>query len=711
MACRHGGEPPSAATLPPLQAPRCSSNWGVGLAKPFAKTAEGCTAPPSMEGIFRVLATIPGERLVQYKHKLSYSRQGGKSCRLLQAMILLTLGRETEARLSLEALENCAAVADIYKNHQQSSAASRADPAPLNQDAEVALAVARIYSLLVEEKLCGPLARDEAYRIAIKAFLESDVPRSTFESLLSEAQQKCGLDFMPAAASNTFSTPRCGVGRPPSGAAKSSPMPVLRSWAPSEIQPLRSTGSPASLLSHLEISQSPTLPFLTHSIQHGVPEPSKLCGSGPGSLVQQGEGGAAVEFPANSCSGRPAEPVVQDQEKTRQTSDSRGNHSGLSVQPPHKSTQPLEDGENREPRSLVASEPQGCAGGSFQNSQAPPTPLPGLALSATFVPRTVEDSSSPKQSLETGSSSSSGPPPPRSSGPPSTDLPAEEQPFFTFVVVHAPEDETVACQVRERLEALGVADGATVSEDFLVPGHCQLSCFQDALDNSAFTLLLMTENFKSRFCAFQANVALMDSFQRFCKTNSVVPFIAKESPMKRREMPCLLAAIVPLDETSPVFARRVKKTFSPAVIREKRALWDISRQIRNQERLKEQQSDYSQALQRLLALRVSSQGPMPSQRGFLGLQAPPDQGSQPFFYSERPQPQLGPDQLSHPYVFSRGSPGLMSGAPPSHLIIQNAQMVQIGDYNQMQVEKAGAAAALSAEEEEGGSDGRERPGG
>ncbi|XP_032992774.1 TIR domain-containing adapter molecule 1, partial [Lacerta agilis] len=699
MACWHGGEPPSAATLPPLPAPRCSSNWGVGLARPFAKTAEGCMGSPTMEGIFRVLATIPADRLVQYKHKLSCRRQGGKSCRLLQAMILLTLGRETEARLSLEALENCAAVADIYKSHQWGAAASRADPAPSNQDAEVALAVARIYSLLVEENLCGPLARDEAYRIAIKAFLESDVPRSTFESLLSEAGHKCGLDFVAAAAaSNSSSAPRCDVGKPPSGAAKSSPVPVSSSWAPSEIQPLCSTGSPISQLSHLEISQSPTLPFLTHSVQHGVPEPSKLCGSGPNSLVQPGEGAAAAQSPANSCSGRPAEPAVQDQEKTRQTSDSRGNH---------KIAQPLEDGENREPRSLVASEPQGRAGCSLHNSQALSTPLPGLAPSTSFVPRTVEDSSSPKQSSETGSSSSSGPPPPpRSSGTPSTDLPAEEQPFFTFVVVHAPEDETVACRVRERLEALGIADGATVSEDFLVPGHCQLSCFQDALDNSAFTLLLMTENFKSRFCAFQANVALMDSFQRFCKNNSVVPFIAKESPMKRQEMPCLLAAIVPLDETSPVFARRVKKTFSPAVIREKRALWNISRQIRNQERLREQQSDYRHALQRLSALRVSSQTPMPLQRGFLGLQAPPDQGSQPFFYSEMPQPQLGPDQLSLPYVFSRGPPGLMSGAPPSHLIIQNAQMVQIGDYNQMQVDKAGAAAFSAEEEEEGGLDGR-----
>ncbi|XP_053228894.1 TIR domain-containing adapter molecule 1 [Podarcis raffonei] len=704
MACRHGGEPPSAATLSPLQAPRWSSNWVVGLSRPLAKAAEGCTAPPSMEGIFRVLAATPRDRLVQYKHKLSCRRQGGKSCRLLQAMILLTLGRETEARLSLEALENCAAVADIYKSHQRSAAASRADPAPSNQDAGVALAVAQIYSLLVEEKLCGPLARDEAYRIAIKASLESDVPRSVFESLLSEAEHKCGLDFVPAVASNSFSAPRRDVGKPSSRAAKSSPMPVLSSWAPSEIQPLCSTGSPASLLSHLEISQSPTLPFLIHSVQHGVPEPSKLCRSGPNSLVQPGEAGATAESPADSCSGGPAEPVVQGQEKTRQTSDPGGNHYCLSVQPPPKITQLLEDGENREPRSLVASEPQGCAGCPFQNSQAPPTPLPGLASSAPFVPRTVEDSSSLKPSLETGSSSSSGPPPPRSSGPPSTDLPAEEQPFFTFVLVHAPEDETVACQVRERLEALGVADGATVSEDFLVPGHCQLSCFQDALDNSAFTLLLLTENFKSRFCAFQANVALMDSFQRFCKTNSVVPFIAKESPMKRREMPFLLASIVPLDETSPVFARRVKKTFSPAVIREKRALWNISRQIRNQEHLQEQQSAYQQALQRLSALRVGSQAPLPSQRGFLGLQTPLDQ---PFFYSEMLQPQLGPDQLSHPYVFSRGSPGLMSGAPPSHLIIQNAQMVQIGDYNQMQVEKAGAA----AEEEEGGLDGRERPGG
>ncbi|XP_061457141.1 TIR domain-containing adapter molecule 1 [Rhineura floridana] len=663
--------------------------------------AETTEVHPSLEGIFRVLARIPEDKLVQCKYKLNSTKQDWRSCKRLRAMILLTLRRETEARVSLEALGDDVAAAHIYQSHWGSASANRANPIPLNQDPEVVLAVARIFSLLVDEKLCGALARDEAYRAAVKAFHTNNAQGSKLESLLGEARDKCGLDFTPAVASHNVCAPSSGAGTSLAGAAKSSPVPIPSSWAPSDLQPLRSTGSPTSLISHFEISQSPTMLVFNHSAgQHGIPEPSKLFGSSVSPLVPPGKGGDALESPDHCSSEKPMESSLQDQPTTGHTGGFRGNLSSPLVWPHLTATQPREEaGQGREPWNTVAEELQDPEGSSLQNPQALPAPLPAAVSSAGLIQRPVEDSSSSTQRLSSASSSALPP-----SGSPTTDPQGDEQQFFTFVVVHASEDETIACRVREQLETMGVSNGATFNEDFLVPGHCQLSCFQDVLDNSAFTLLLLTENFKSRLCTFQANMALMDSFERFLKTNSVIPFVPKENPIKRGEMPCLLAGLVPLDENSHVFARRVKNTFAPAVIREKKVAWSYFKQVHDRERLQEQHQDYRRVLQRLSALSVNLQAPVALQApqvGFSGLQVPPGQFPEPFCQATFPVPgmpqhQPGPDLSS--VVVSLGPPSMLSGGPPPHLIIQNAQMVQIGDYNQMQVERTNAALGTGEEE-------------
>ncbi|XP_066492046.1 TIR domain-containing adapter molecule 1 isoform X2 [Tiliqua scincoides] len=300
--------------------------------------------------------------------------------------------------------------------------------------------------------------------------------------------------------------------------------------------------------------------------------------------------------------------------------------------------------------------------------------------------------------------------PPPTKGSLSTDLQCDERQFFSFVVLHAGEDEAIACRVKDRLEDMGVSNGATFSENFLVPGHCQLSCFQNALDNSAFTLLLLTENFKCRICTYQTSVALMDSFTRFLKTNSVIPFVPKENPIKRGEMPTLLSALVPLDENSRVFATKVKKTFTSDVIEEKRREWNYMQEIQKRKRLQEQYHNYLFMAQRLSEINIAgcpTQIPFPlPQMGFPGLQhVPPGHIPEQFFRPtfsapEMPQTQPVPAQpfLSQPFSFSLGPTSLTPGVPQPHLIIQNAQMVQIGDYNQMQVERTNTALGAADKE-------------
>ncbi|XP_015276078.1 PREDICTED: TIR domain-containing adapter molecule 1 [Gekko japonicus] len=668
--------------------------------------AEHLKARPSFECISGLLAGIPEDKLVLLKHKLNCVRQDTRSCKLLQAMILLTLRREAEAREILDTLGDDVAAAHICRSHWGSTQVSAVHPP--TQEAQVAQAVAQIYSLLVELKLCGPQARDEAYRAAIKAFCSNNgVQSAKLDALLAEARDKCGLGFAAEVASGGFNTLKTGSEKLP----RSVPVPINRSLG-ALAKPLRSTGTPASFVSHFEISDSPTVPYLSRvSHRCGAPEASKLCEIAPGSSAQPGEGGTSLVSPSVS---RSESPGVQEQPKSHSTDDLQGSCLGSLGSSHNDDVLSLEESvrspvECTEPPNIMP-----AAALQDLKEDIPPnlrTACPLLADPATegCIQTSVEYSCSPCQSTgPKDTSSSTDVPPVAASSSSSTDSTGDEDQFFMFVVVHANEDESIACRVRERLENMGVSNGATFCEDFLVPGHNQLACFQDALDNSAFTLLLLTENFKSHLCTFQTNMALMNSFTRIVKANSVIPFIPKESPLKKGEMPGVLAGLVSLDENSRVFERRAKNTFRLSEFQTKKLTWSMNQQIRRQERLREQQQDYWQMQQRLLALSLQPGYPAqvpfpPTQMGLPGLpQVPPSHVPPPFFLptSSMPgmfQPPPGPGQATHFQPFSVPLPTPMPQGPQPHLVIQHAQMVQIGDYNRMQVERTNAALGVADE--------------
>ncbi|XP_042335396.1 TIR domain-containing adapter molecule 1 [Sceloporus undulatus] len=656
--------------------------------------AESSDAHPSLEGIFRVLAQVPRDILVLFKLKLSCKWKDQRSSQLLYSMILLTLKEETEAWMSLDALKDDPVAACIYQSRWGSATGNMANPIPLKQDAEVSLAVAQIYSLLADEKLCSPLARDEAYRAAIAAFQSSNVGKDRFMSLLDEALETCGMGLIV-----TLSSKSVGVtgGKTSGSTARTTSdcVPIQSSLDP---QPLRSTGSPTSVVSHLEISPSPTASFLSHFVhQDSMAETSKLCGSASHYSTQGDEEGNSYTSPAGSRSRS----EKGDQPKNRRKGDlgnSRCSSSDV-LDPKVSLGSAWRPVECTEPANVVGR--KGTEGSLSHNPQTSPTPLFGSAASMGH-PQSPFPSKQNSGSVPTSVSSSA--PPPRTTGSSPTVPQIDANEFFTFVILHANEDDAIACRVKDKLESMGVSNGATYSEDFLVPGHSQLGCFQNALDNSAFTLLLLTENFRSRFCAYQTNVALMDSFTRFSKTNTVIPFISKERPIKPSKIPKLLATLVPLDENSPLFDRKVKNTFRTRAIQEKKAEWSLRRQIQERERLQEQRQNYEQMLQHLSALGMNAPTAMPFPgplAGFPGLQVP-----QPFYSpafpapgTSQPQPCVDQPSLSQPFLFSLGAGG---SQPP--LIIQNAQMVQIGDYNHMQVERTNAM--LGTAEEEGSMDRR-----
>ncbi|KAM6464563.1 TIR domain-containing adapter molecule 1 [Liasis olivaceus] len=644
------------------------------LVRALPRMAGNSQADLGFEGIFQILAQIPADRLTHYRHKLSCSYQDQRSCHFLHIMILWCLGRKDKARAHLSCLRDDVVANHLFQYCWGDAGAKTTPPEQLKEHARVAQTVAEIYSLLVDEKLCEPLARDEAYRAAIKAFQASSIQGAQLQSLLDEAVDKCGLQFISTVLRNNFGALVSG-GRELTEPRRSSPVPVDSSVPPDNPQPLRSTGSPISYLSSFEISETSTDLATDSPCSTELPLPLP-----PTNRVEE----TSSTLLGGGCSANPGEPSLQNSRGSCLLPDPK---SRVSPKAPFQCPPT--------PKTAAAA----AAGHLPPPFQAPPLQKPGLAAFADAW-RPGANSPAPAQITRLGPLRSSLPSDLASStsaGDSSVVPVAEEQQFYTFVVLHAAEDELVACRVKERLEALGVSNGATFSEDFLVSGYCQLNCFQNALDNSAFTLLLLTKNFKGRLCAYQRNTALMDSLTRFCKSNSVIPFVPEESSLKPEEMPLLLASLVPLNEKSPIFAKRVKKTFTPRVIREKKATWDIMRQIQEREQRQEQEREALQMQQRLSALSLHSPAPTVD---VSRLQAPPGRATQVFPTSTMPLMQPGPDQasFSQSFMFSVGSPNTVPGP---HLIIQNAQMVQIGDYNCMQVEKSSTAVGMASETVEG----------
>ncbi|XP_067410684.1 TIR domain-containing adapter molecule 1 [Emydura macquarii macquarii] len=699
--------------------------------------AECAKAQPAFEGLLSILSRIPGERLVSLKHKLKHTRPCTSSCKLLQAIVLLTLGREADARMCLDALGDDKGALCVRRSKW--GTAGSQDLLTPHQEADALLAVARIYSLLGEENLCGHLARDNAYKAAIAAFRASEETKTDqLNSILAEAMEKCGSDFSRRDSGCQFKTLRSDLGHFPSAspAARSPPVQIGSRSVLSGPQTLRSSGSPASFISHLEISQSPTMEFHTRPAHcNRDPQPSKLCG-GAVSYTVQPSGGRVCHGPRDT--GRfsgPTLPPVQEQLRSHRSENLQASNfvppslpAPETALPPHSTvhcsvecTDPptLLTPDQQVPGERVIQKPE-------QESPTEPPRLstPGPATGSIRVP--AEDSCVLRENTNTASSSSSGGPPlPHAAAAPTPEPDCGERRFFSFVVLHASEDVAIACRVKEMLESMGVPDGATFCEEFLIPGQCQLTCFQDAIDNSAFTLLLLTQNFQSRFCVHQMNTALMDSLQRRPKYNSVIPFVPKENPLKKGDIPRMLMGLVPLDENSPVFSRTVKNTFVLRKINELKAMWSQIQQVQEQQRKLQQYQEHFQTLQQNLArLSLGSQLGYPLQMPLPGPLLDPAGAQQLLLQllSSLPQqpsfpPTFVPSAMYQPHPASQfmpsqsvPSPSQQFFLPPSHqntmpgpggpqpLIIQNAQMVQIGDHNQMQVGRTRSVPESSDEE-------------
>ena len=729
--------------------------------------AQSAEVQPSFEDIFNILSQVPAEKLLSLKHKLKHLIFAPSS-KLLQAMVLLTLGQEADARICLNALGDNLAALYIHQTKLGTAAVQKdgGNSQHPQLDAGAMAFLAQIYLLLANEKLCSHEAVVKAEQAANNA--SRDAQRDTLNSIPVGDQERYGLAISTVDSDSKFRTLRSDVSTgflrmtSPNNTVKSSPMKIRKTSDLSGTQTLQSSGISDSFTSLL-ISQSPTAIFCTPTPSC---QSSRLCevstsdaGQPDGERQSHSLQETGRASSPSSHSRQDTNPQVPHLGKTLQVSSSRLSLPIVETQLPILGAvgQPV---ESNDISSTVIAEPQ-VPKESRDQKQKLSTSLPYSRMTINTGPACIpiEDSYIPagtSNSAPASTSVCSFPsqtyfssailrplqsipynvpfPPPLHSSPSPTGPPplktveaslapepnGEKKKFFTFVVLHAWEDEHIACRIKDLLENMGVPNGATFCEDFLVAGHNQLTCFQDAMENSAFLILLLTKNFLCHQCMFQTNSALMESIQRPSKHNSVIPFVPKENPLERSQIPSMLSVLVALDENSPVFARTVQNTFTPEKINERKAMWCQIQQVQEQKRKLELYQDHCQTLQNLGALTLGSlpqMSPSAMQLNQSSLeqlleQLLPLQSSQqchpPVSVSAatRPLPRAG-----HPTSAQVGpSPSQPLNLPSGQhytttdpggarsIIIQHARMVQIGNHNTMHVETAAPGPQDSEEE-------------
>ncbi|XP_014742629.1 PREDICTED: TIR domain-containing adapter molecule 1 [Sturnus vulgaris] len=655
--------------------------------------AQSAELQPSFEDVFNILCQAPSEKLLSLKLKLKHSKPGPCS-KALQAMVLLTLGQETDARICLDALRDNQAAQYIQQIKLGAAGVQKDGEAvqPPQLDAGAMALLAQLYSVLAQEKLCSVEAGDRACQAATKA--SKDTQRGTLNNIPPKEQDRQGS---AASSGDRFMTLRshedaefpCTAS--PHYVLRSSPVQIRGNSDLSRPRTLCSEGS-ASLSSCLEISASPTVAFHTQpSVPECVPWPSSA-GHPDGDTQSHGPQESSWASTPSSAPGQDRAAQEPWPEKALQPSPchttplpipetplpsepAQSSDVSSTVTEPHTSRDEQHEEQNEEqkderikistgvpdPRAAVDTAP---ARRSIEDSYIPGNPCNSApaSISNCSLPPPSYSFSSTLRPLQESHSNVLHPPPLRSS--PSPASPAFQDPavdpsepeFFTFVVLHASEDELVAQRVKNLLESMGVPNGATMSEEFFIPGCSHMTCFQEAMENSAFTILLLTKNFPCKLCLFQTDTALMQSILDPSKKDSVIPFLPKENALDCRQIPRMLSALVTLKESSPLFSRNVDKTFSPKRITEKKAQWMERRKFQTQ--------------QKLAALSLGSHPWLPP-----GAPRPPEPSAQPWC------PPAPTDPPGH-YSITAGQGGI----PP--LIIQNARMVQIGNHNVMQVETA-----------------------
>ncbi|XP_066130196.1 TIR domain-containing adapter molecule 2 [Saccopteryx bilineata] len=156
---------------------------------------------------------------------------------------------------------------------------------------------------------------------------------------------------------------------------------------------------------------------------------------------------------------------------------------------------------------------------------------------------------------------------------------AEEEEFLKFVILHAEDDIDEALRIQELLQNdFGVKPGIIFAE--MPCGRQHLQNLDDAVNGSAWTILLLTENFlRDTWCKFQFYTSLMNSVNRQHKYNSVIPLRPLNNPLPRERTPFALRTINALEEESRGFPTQVERIFQESVYKTQQTIWRETRNM------------------------------------------------------------------------------------------------------------------------------------
>lgn len=156
---------------------------------------------------------------------------------------------------------------------------------------------------------------------------------------------------------------------------------------------------------------------------------------------------------------------------------------------------------------------------------------------------------------------------------------AEEEVFFKFVILHAEDDTDEALRVQDLLQNdFGIKPGIIFAE--MPCGRQHLQNLDDAVNGSAWTILLLTENFlRDTWCKFQFYTSLMNSVNRQHKYNSVIPMRPLNNPLPRERTPFALRTINALEEESRGFPTQVERIFQESVYKTQQTIWKETRSM------------------------------------------------------------------------------------------------------------------------------------
>lgn len=460
--------------------------------------------------VFDVLVKAPSERLVSLTLQLSESPEDN----IIHALCLIILQRETQALDKLQALKDNYLAKHLAEKWQMSDGKVEDFAVHCGHFQEFTLdslvLLARIFKALSEKRLCDPHLRNLAYKRALSRDEQKtpDCENLEYDHLREEAKVVCGPQFTEWMGSSMDIKSESYCDLYTSLGKGSTTMKVTLSQDQSERAHI--------LPSPLQASSS-VLSYPTH-LEISIP---------PTALFQE-NGGA---------------PETSETSKLNAAAQSQ------------KSEEPqLKSCDHPELDDRLAAER------IKSDSHIAPIKSTKPAIKQCFAPPTAMNIVLPTMPVATEMHESNGA------------EEVEEETFYAFVILHAPEDADMAESMREKVEKIIGSEGATFSDDFATPGKSTLRCVEDAINNTAFTLLLLTHNFNTRMLDLETNSALTNSLTKKHKFNTVIPLLPRENCMPKQSIPLVLQTIVPLEENRN-FERKTLKSLSPASIKRQQKIW------------------------------------------------------------------------------------------------------------------------------------------